>query len=500
MSKKLLIIALFVTMFLSIGFAASNDGQLKFGIDTDAEGFDPNQVTSFGSHRVLENIYESLLQYDQDMNLIPSIAESYETPDPYTVIFKIRENVKFHDGTDLTVEDVLYTFNRIMDPDYGSPAASYFSEVESIKELDGKRVEFKLKVPMVNALLLNFAGVNTSIVSKEFVEAGNNMQLKTNGTGPFVMDEYVAGNYITLKKFDDYYVNNVPKLSSIKFLIIPEEVSRIAALRNGDIDLVKVGEPLSLKMLQNKFTIYRQPTLSYYLIGINCDFGPFKNPLVRRALNYAINRENIIKMVSFGEGSVTGVMNPSVKAWAVQPSEFSEFTYNPKKAKELLAEAGYPNGFEFVITTASKYGFDKVAQVIQAQLSMVGIKATIDIVEWGIFIKKWKEIDFNAFVSLNGGSIEPDKQLYRTISTGGSTNKFNYSKAEVDNLLNEGRSAVDTAERKEIYNELQKILIEDSPIIFLYSPNNLFASQENVKDFAPKSNESLTSLKYVYFE
>ncbi len=500
MSKKLSAFVLVVVLLFSFGFASESDGILKFGINTDAVGFDPNLVTAFASHRVLENVYEGLLQYDQDMNLIPALAESFETPDAYTVVFKIRDGVKFHDGSDLTVEDVLFTFERIMDPDFGSPAASYFKEVESIKSIGDNKIEFKLTVPMVNALLLNFASVNTSIVSRDFVEAGNNMQLKTNGTGPFVLKEYVAGNNITLEKFGDYYVDSIPKLSAVKFLIIPEEVSRVAALRNGDIDLVQIGEAMSLKMLTGKFTIYRQPTLSYYLIGINCDFGPFQDPKVRRALNYAINRENIIKMVAFGEGSVTGVMNPSVKAWALQPSDFSEFTYNPKKAKELLAEAGYPNGFEFEITTSAMYNFEKIAQVVQSQLSMVGIKANINLVEWGIFIKKWKEIDFNSFISLNGGSIEPDKQLYRTFSTTGSTNKFNYSDTKVDELLDEGRSAVDNDERREIYDEIQKILIEDSPVIFLYSPNNLFASQENVEGFAPMSNESLTSLKYTYFE
>lgn len=496
---KKLFLSVFITLIVfSVVFS---NGVLKFAIETEPVGLDPNQVTAFASHRVLENVYDGLLRYDETMQLVPNLAKSFEVKDAYTVVFELREDVYFHNGTKMTVEDVLYTFERISDPDYGSPAASYYADVDSIKALDDKTVEFKLKTPSVNALLDNFAGVNSSIVSKEFVESGANMQLVTNGTGPFKLADYSEGNYILLLKNDQYYIDGIPKIEELRFVIIPEEVARVAALRNGDVNISQINEPLSLNQLSsNQFNIFRQPVLSYYLLGINTNVEPLNKPKVRRALSYAVNRDQIIQMIAFGEGSVTGIMNPTVEAWAIKPSEFPEYTYNPQKAKELLKEAGYPNGFEFSITVAARYNFDKIAQAMQAQLAAVGITAKLDMVEWGIFIKKWKEIDFDSFISLNSGSVNPDKQLYRTFHSTGSTNKFNYSNEEVDELLEKGRTTTDYEERKEVYDEIQEILVDESPILFLYSPNNLYASQSSVKGFKTMSNESLINLRFVSME
>jgi peptide/nickel transport system substrate-binding protein len=491
MKRFLVVLFVLITVF-------SFSNVLRFAIETEPVGLDPNLVTAFASHRTLENVYDGLLRYDTEMNLVPDLAKDYETPDPYTVIFTLRDNVYFHNGEKMTVEDVLFTFDRIRDPDFGSPAASYYENVTSIEAIGDNKVEFKLSTPMVNTLLHNFAGVNSSIVSKEFVESGANMQVETNGTGPFEITAYVSGDHITLTKNDKYFIEGLPRLDEIVFVIIPEEVSRVSALRNGDVDLATINEPLSLDMLsKDRFTVYRQPVLSYYLLGINNESGPLSDPRVRRALSYAVDREQIIKAVSFGEGSVTGIMNPTVKAWAIPPSEFPEYEYDPHKATMLLEEAGYPDGFEFSITTASRYNFDKIAQVIQAQLSIIGVKVKIDLVEWGIFINKWINIDFESFISLNSGSVSPDLQLYRTFHTEGSTNKFNFSNEKVDELLEEGRRVTDYEERKDIYNELQQILVDQSPILFLYSPNILFASSNAVTGFETMSNESLISLRFT---
>jgi len=195
---------------------------------------------------------------------------------------------------------------------------------------------------------------------------------------------------------------------------------------------------------------------------------------------------------------VTGPLNPELDFWAIQPDQFDEYTYNPAKAKQLLADAGYPNGFEFEIVAAQRYNFDKVAQVIQAQLAEVGVTAKINIVEWGIFISKWRESDFDSFISMNSGSIDPDIQFNRTFRTGGSTNVFLYSNTEVDELLDSGRSESDLNNRRLIYEELQKKLVEDSPIIFLYSANTIFASSDSVEGFRSLANESLIFLRETY--
>jgi len=488
-------LAMLLITVLSVALFAVS-GVLVMAIETEPVGFDPTLVTAFASHRVLENVYDGLLKYDENMNLIPNLAVDFEVVDPYTIVFEIREGVKFHNGESLTVEDVLFTFERIRDPEVKAPAATYYGEVESIKVIEGNKVEFKLKIPMASSLLPNFAGVNSAILSKSFVESGANLQLVTNGTGPFFMAEFVAGNYITLRKNTEYFVEGLPYLSEIKMMIMPEEVTRVSALRNGDVDLAKISEPLSLRQLpSDRFKIYRTPVLSYYLLGFNTTRGPLSKPEVRNALNYAVNREMIVKAVAFDEATITGPLNPELDFWALQPNEFEEYTYNPAKAKQLLTEAGYPNGFEFEIVAAQRYNFDKVAQVIQAQLAEVGVTAKINIVEWGIFISKWRESDFDSFISMNSGSIDPDIQFNRTFRTGGSTNVFLYSNPEVDELLDRGRSESDIVARQKIYGELQKKLVEDSPILFLYSANTIFASNNAVEGFRSLANESLVFLR-----
>ncbi len=500
--KKAIIIFM-VAMLISVAAFANapkSGGRLVMALNTEPVGLDPTLVTAFASHRVLELVYGGLLRFDEKMNLVPHIASEMEIPNPYTIVFTIREGVRFHDGTLLTVEDVLFTFNRILDPAVQSPAASFYAQVSSVETLGANKVIFILKAPVASVILPNFATGNSSIISKKFVESGANLQLATNGVGPFILKEFVAGNYLHFVKNPHYFEPGLPYLDELRFVIIPEEISRVSALKSGNVDLIQLSEPLNLGQFpESQWMIDRTPVLSYYLLGFNASRPPLDNPDVRNALNYAINREAIIQVVTFGEAMPTGVLNPSLD-WAIPPSELPEYTYNPAKAKELLTKAGYPNGFEFSITAAQRFNFDKVAQVIQAQLLEVGVRAHINIVEWGIFIANWRESDFDSFVSMNSGSVEPDIQLNRTFRTGGSTNVFQYGNPKVDELLDLGIETVDQAKRKLVYEELQRILVADSPILFLYSPNNIHVGKLSVNGFLTLPTESTVFLKQTWID
>ena len=494
--KSLLVLLIF--SFALIVFAG---GTLKLALETEPVGLDPTVVTAFASHRILELVYSSLLTYDRDMNLIPDLAESYEVPDPYTLIFKIRKNVRFHDGTPLTIDDVLFTFERIRNPKTGSPILSYFKDLDRIEKEGDDKVIFKFSKPVVMSILPVFASANTAILSKKFVESGANLMLKANGTGPFVLKEYVAGDHITLVKNKYYYIPGLPKLDEIKIIFMPEEISRVTALKTGQVDLALINETLSLRSLpETRFTVFRKPVLSYYLLGLNTKRKPLDNPKVRLAISHAVDREKIVKLVAMGEGQVTGPLSPLLKKWAVPLNELPGYKRDVEKARKLLKEAGYPDGISFKVMTSRKYNFDRIAQVLKDQLKDAGIDLQIEIVEWGIFIKRWKERDFDSFVSLNSGSIEPDIQLYRTFHTGGSTNVFGYSNPLVDKLLDEGKKETNFEKRREIYAKIQKILAEESPVIFLYSPNKIYVGQKYVKGFEVLSNEKIIFLKETYLE
>ena len=493
-----LVVILSITLISVLALAG---GTLKLALETEPVGLDPSVVTAFASHRILELVYSSLLTYDREMNLVPDLAESYEIPDPQTLIFKIRKNVKFHDGTPLTVEDVLFTFKRITDPKTGSPILSYFKDLEKVEDMGENKVLFKFKKPVVMSILPVFASANTAILSKKFVESGENLMLKTNGTGPFILKEYVAGDHITLVKNANYYIPGLPKLDEVRIIFMPEEISRVTALKTGQVDLALINETLSLRSLpETRFTVFRKPVLSYYLLGLNTKRKPLDDPRVRLAISYAVDREKLVKLVAMGEGQVTGPLSPLLKKWAVPLSELPGYKRDVEKAKELLRKAGYPNGVSFKVMTSRKYNFDRIAQVLKDQLKDAGIDLQIELVEWGIFIKRWKERDFDSFVSLNSGSIEPDIQLYRTFHTGGSTNVFGYSNPLVDKLLDEGKKETNFEKRREIYAKIQKILAEESPVIFLYSPNKIYVGQKYVKGFEVLSNEKISFLKETYIE
>lgn len=499
MKRTVFVILAAILLVGFLGFSQKFGGTLQIAIETEPIGLDPHLVTAFSSFRILENVYDGLLKYDENMNLVPNIAEKYEISDPYTIIFTIRDNVYFHNGDKLTLDDIIFSFERIRDKEIGSPAATYYAEVESISIIEPNKIQFKLNVPMVNSLLPNFASVNSAIVSKKFVNEGHNLQLETNGTGPFYLSQYMRGDHITLDKNSNYFIPDEPFLDKIVFRIIPEEISRATALRNKDVDLIEVKEPLTLKSLPtNTYKTFRKPSLSYYLLGYNTTRDPFANPSIRSALSLAINREEIINMVAFGEGSITGPLNPTLKPWALSPNSFEEYQYDLEKAKKILTDNGYPNGFEFNLVVSNRYSLDKIAQVIQSQLSKINVKVKIDLVEWGIFINRWKSSDFDAFVSLNAGSIDPDIQFYRTFHSGGSTNVFLYSNPMVDKLLLDGRTETDILKRIQIYNQLQTILVKESPILFLYSPNIIYAGQNYVEGFTPLANESLIFLRETW--
>ncbi len=492
--KKIIFFVGMISLIFSVVLGVQKGGNLIYAIGTEPVGLDPNLTTALASFKILSYVYDGLLRYNRNMEIVPDLAENYVVPNPYTIIFTLRKDVKFQDGSLLTANDVLFTFKRIMDPSFGSPAISYFAGVvDRVEKINDNQIEFKLKVPMASALLPVFTFVNCSIISEQFVKSGANLQLETDGTGPFYIKQYVAGNYVLLQRNPNYFIKGEPYLDSIKFLIMPEEILRVSALRSGRVNLADIDNPSDLVMLpKNQFNIYETPSLNYYLIGLNTARKPWDNKLVREALNYAINREEIVKMAASGEGIVTGPLSPSLKNWALPLNDFPEYQYNPTKAKELLTEAGYPNGFSFELLTSSRYGFDRIAQIVKDQLAKVNINANITLVEWGIFIKDWREKNFDAFISLNGGSTDPDIQFYRTFYSNGVTNVFNFSNTRVDQLLIAGRSATNTLERKSIYDQLQEVLVSESPVIFLYSPMTIVAGLQNVEGFEILPNGNMT--------
>lgn len=470
--------------------SASEEQILKVGNDQEPAGLDPHKVPAHSSIRIYDKVYESLLSLDDNMELQPELATEWEQPDDKTYIFTLQEGVTFHNGDSFTAEDVKYSFERIMDEETASIAKSYFDKVESIEVMSPTKVKFTLSSAYA-PFLSYVASSNAAIVNKNVVEENGDLMQVAVGTGPFKFEKWEADNYVELVKNEDYYKEGIPKLDGIKFITMKDEAARLAAIRTGEVHLTTLApQSIPLAKKNDKLDVKSYQSNEYSYVGFNLNKEPFNNVKVRQAMSLAVNREDMKEIVWKGDAILSGPIPEAMGQWAIDVSEEDMYQQDIEKAKELLAEAGYPDGFETTISTAATYN-DMVdtAQLLQQQLEPIGIKADIKQLEWGQYIDTWSNTDHEMLVGRNGAGTDPDRSVAFFFSTEGSANVWGYSNETIDQLSQEGRTTTDTEKRKEIYNEAQHQLIETVPNLFLVSPKKYVVVRNNVEGFTPTAND-----------
>lgn len=474
-------------------------GTLIIGKGREAVGLDPHKVTAASSFEIIAQVYNQLIELQDDYNPAPELAESWENPDDTTFIFKLRRGVKFHSGREMVAADVKYSFERIMNPDTASPWASQLASIERIETPDDYTVKILLKEPY-GAFMSTIASTWAAVVPREVVEKEGDLQKVMVGTGPFALEEYVQDVRTVLKSFKEYW-GGAPLLDGITYLIMPDEATRLAALRTGEIHMTSIADPTAVGLAARSegVKVASQPTTDYYLWGFNCQRKPLDDVRVRQALSLIVDRQAVLDAVLFGEGLVAGPIVSTLGDWALPVEELPFYRADLEKAKTLLAEAGYPEGFDLTITASPAYPqFISIALVLQRQLKAAGINVTLDQVEWGTFVKKWRERDFDTFVSYNASGNDPDRALYPALVTGGSVNAFQFSDPGVDELLTKGRTTVERDARIKIYQEAEKVIAEKAPLIFLFTRTEFVGLRENVEGFKLSPVETYRSLKQVW--
>jgi len=360
-------------------------------------------------------------------------------------------------------------------------------------------VKISLSGPLPS-LLEGLASNNLAIVPKEVVDKEGNLQKVAVGTGPFMLQEWLPDNSMTLVKNPNYFEKGSPSLDKIIFRVIPEQASLYAGVKSGELDMATISQgAIILQALKDgSVNVMRKPSINLRTFGFNTTRKPFDDVRVRQALAMALDRGEIIKAAEFNMGQASGPLPVAVKLWAKDPATLPFAKPDLAKAKKLLADAGFPNGFAFNIVTAATYegGLD-VAQVVQSQLAKIGVKANLDVVEWGVYIDRWVKRDFDSMVEIRGGSSDPDRFLYRTLYSTGGVNNFLFKDADVDKLLDQGRSLTKVADRKPVYDKLQVMLTEKAPVIFLYSPMEVQVLSKRVSGFKQVGNGSLFYLTYT---
>ncbi|CAN5293213.1 ABC transporter substrate-binding protein [soil metagenome] len=480
---------------VSATMSAASAAPLEIAVSASPAGLDPHIATAFATFEMVNGtIYEGLTSVDQDLKVAPGLASSWTISDDgkkYT--FKLRPGVTFHDGSPLTADDVAATVRRIQSKDIASPLASRLTVVESATAVDPTTIELKLTEPSA-PLLGSLATI--AIVPKAVETNKDALQKAPDGTGPFKFQEWSPNGSILLVRNDKYW-GGAPKLDGLKFNIVPESATRQVGLVNKQFSLLPNTDPATALQVKGKPGVKLDETLelAYTMIGMNAAKPPFDNAKVREAVNYALNRDQIIQAALFGAGVPAGPLSPALKEWAVSNSQFACYKPDAAKAKALLAEAGVKIPLEVTINVLPRQDIKDIAQVVQEQLNNAGFKVTLNVQELGQFVQDWRNGKFELFASANAGNVDPDDYFYRTFRTGGSTNVFKYSDPAVDALLDGARSSQDKAKRKADYDKLQSMLACSGPIAHIAYATLFSATSDKLTGFRTLANRSLSTLK-----
>lgn len=460
---------------------AADGKTLRYGLSTYPPGLAPWNNTGASSNNVKLCLYRGLMGYDPEANLIPEVAESFEWSDPKTIVFKLRENAVFHNGEAVTAEDVAFTFESIVGEESSAYLKSSFLNIEKIETLDAKTVQFSLKLPSA-IFLKELANYCAGLVWK-----GSDPD-NPIGCGPFVKTSEERGVFIEVAKFADFYSADQPICDKIRFTAYADQNLRYAALETGDVDVIEYLPWPQFDAVEQSETLDIGATVSPFMLMLFnvAKDGPFKDPKVRQAVGYAIQRQDVIDAVFAGRGSpLVGMPNPPGSPFDTSDASF-EYSFDPEKAKALLAEAGYPNGFSCRLLATSTYGMHQdTASIVQAYLQMVGINATLDLPDWATRVKKGKEGDYDIAVHGLSGFYNDPNALWPLLHSGPAnyTRSFGFESARIDELLENGRATMDDGEREAIYKELAKAYFEEVPQVPINWRGQAHAMQKSVKGF-----------------
>ncbi|MBO6554804.1 MAG: ABC transporter substrate-binding protein [Roseitalea sp.] len=468
---------------------------LQVAVEQSPSGLDPHIVTAFSSFQIIDGtIYEGLTALDNDLNIVPGLASEWQiSDDKTTYTFTLREGVTFHGGDAMTSADVVASLNRVLAENTGSPLASRLAAVDSIETPDDSTVVLNLSAPSA-PLLSSLTSI--AIVPAKYEDDTDSLQRAPDGTGPFKFVSWQPDVAITLEANADYWDEERPALEGVVFNIVPEAATRQVGLNSGQYQMLPNIDGVMAQQFQGAGGVQLEETLelAYSLIGINVSRPPFDNAKVREAINYAINRDDIVAAALFGAGVPGGPLSPALTNYALPLEEFGCFTPSADKARALLEEAGIETPIEATLLVLPRDSTKGIAQVVQQQLAAIGIDLELDIPEIGQFVQNWRNSEFDMFVSLNSGTIEPDDYFYRTFRTGGSTNVFKYSNETLDALLDAGREETDTAKRQEIYADAQRELACQGPAAFLTYGQLYTAMRDNVDGYSISPTRSMRSL------
>jgi peptide/nickel transport system substrate-binding protein len=468
-------LALLVVAALSTGpVTAQPAGGLVVQVAAEPPGLDLTATPASATAAVVfYNIQENLVKVDRHGKIVPWLAERWHTSDNRNYTFFLKRGVRFHNGRELKAADVKFVFERAMNPETKHPYPGYYAAIGDIIVKDDYTITFALTRLNAN-FLLNLARQGSVIYPREAVET-----LKTApvGTGPFRFGEWVRGDRITLARNRDYHVKDLPKLERITFRFIADPNAAMAALKAGDVDASLFGlgpEHIADLRKDARFTVIDGKSTNDVILAMNNGRKPFADVRVRRALTYAVDKREILTGAMFGMGQILGSNVDPLNPYFVDLA--GAMPHDAARARKLLAEAGYPGGFEAVLRVSPQYYYTvRAGEIIVSQLQKVGVRVRIEQIEWGQWLSRvWREADYDLTIighaeSWDIANYANPKYYYR------------YDSARFRELFQKSEVTLDGTARRDLYVQMQRLLVEDAPAVWLFMHPRLAVVRKGVQ-------------------
>lgn len=451
--------------------------ELTVGIAQDLDdSLDPHKMTAAGTREILFNVFEGLVKPDENGNLIPAVASEYQIADTGdTFTFTLRDGVKFHNGKTVTVGDVVYSINRVAGKDSEKPLIAQFSAVTSVEAPDDHTVVVKTKEPYLEFL---------SYLTCAIIPEGSDPADGLVGTGPFRYVSRKAQENIVLERFDDYWGSKA-QIEKVTFKIIENANVLVMSLKSGAIDLCAHLTATQAAELGKDYKVLEGSMNLVQAMYLNNAYGPLQDMRVRQALCWAVDRQKILDLVNDGRGSVLGSsMYPAFGKYYNDLSGF--YTQDVEKAKALLKEAGYESGFDLTITAPGNYQIHvDTAQVIAEQLKAIGVKCTIQTVEWSAWLENvYKNRDYQAtVVGFDTSAAMTAQSLLARFQSESGKNVCNFSSADYDATYAKALAETSEAAQIQDYKDCQRILAEEAAAVYVQDPCDLVGMRADLDGY-----------------
>ncbi|MGS1096825.1 ABC transporter substrate-binding protein (plasmid) [Aquamicrobium terrae] len=473
MKKLLLSAGLAVFLAMSHNSAAVADTKITIGVDVDAGTLDPRLARDSTAMRIGDLLFSGLVHLTPSLEAVPDLAESWETPDPTTFIFHLREGLTFSDGSPLTADDVVYTYQALTDPQFGAPQQALYTPIKAVEAVDPRTVKFTLSAPY--APLLSY--LDMGIVPKALAGNGADFALKPVGAGPMKLVRWTRGSEMVLAA-NEHYWGKAPTVTEMTVKIIGDNSARAQAFEAGNLDVIQSPlSPQDVKRLSadDRFghAIMAGLGITYLNFGVKDPL--LSDPAMRRAFAMLVDQETLVRDIYQGVDEVThSVLLPSSWAYDASISQpkfdpaaavaaFNQLSWTDSNGDGILDKGGKPLTVTIATHTEDPNRVQAV-EYLQAIFEMAGIKAETRISDWASFSTNYVQKGEHQIALLGWlGIVDPDRLLYSQLTTGGGNNWAGYSNPKVDEQLNRGRTETDRAERAKAYQEAARIIAEDVP-------------------------------------